>query len=106
MNIRMPPRRAGPVGPPDRSSMAGPARGSTCKVALGEPDGPVAMSEGIEVQRGFAAVVEAGALRAEGVDQVVEHRDDVATLVVLELLHLVDDVGALAAIGLGERLLI
>src|SRR3984893_17020080 len=109
-NMRMPPVRPGPVGPPGRSSMAGPgrgsARGSTWSVALGEPDAPEAMSEGIEVERRFAPAVETGDFRAVGIDQVVEHRDDVAPLVVLELLHLVKDVGALAGIRFVECLLV
>src|SRR5438132_332404 len=96
MNRRMPPVRAGPPAGPGRSSMAGPARGSTWSVALGgEVDAPIPMSKGVKVQRGLAPIVEATNLRGVGVDQVVEHRDDVATLVVLELLHLVDDVGPL-----------
>src|SRR3989441_949110 len=107
MNRRMPPVRAGPPAGPGRSSMAGPARGSTWSVTLGgEVDAPIPMSEGVEIQRRFAPIVEAADLRAVGVDQVVEHRDDVATLVVFELLHLVDDVGALAGIGLGQGLLV
>src|ERR1700738_1059895 len=99
-NMRMPPVRPGPVGPPGRSSMAGPARGSTCRGAPGEPDAPGALvgGIGIEVERRFAPAVETGDFRAVGIDQVVEHRDDVAPLVVLELLHLVNDVGALAGI--------
>src|SRR5439155_926484 len=96
MNRRMPPVRAGPPAGPGRSSMAGPARGSTWSVALGgEVDAPIPMSKGVKVQRGLAPIVEATNLRGVGVDQVVEHRDDVATLVVLELLHLVDDVDPL-----------
>src|ERR1700716_506921 len=106
MNIQMPPVLPGPPGVPCRSSIAGPARGSTCSVALGEPDVPEAMSEGVEVQRRLAPLVESSDFRAVGVDEVVEHRDDVAALLVLELLHLVDDVGALAGIGLGESLLV
>src|SRR5207248_497398 len=106
MNSQMPPVLAGPPVGPGRSSIAGPARGSTCSVALGEPDVPVAMSEGVEVERSFAPLVESRDFRAVGVDEVVEHRDDVAALLVLELLHLVDDVGALAGIGLGEGLLV
>src|SRR6267143_1652010 len=107
MNMRMPPVRAGPPVPPGRSSMAGPARGSTWSAALGgEVDVSIPMSEGIEVERGLASVVEAADFRAVRVDQVVEHRDDVATLFVFELLHLVDQVGAFAGIGLRQRLLV
>src|SRR3989441_2111885 len=106
MNIQMPPVLAGPPVGPGRSSMAGPARGSTCSVVLCEPDVPEAMSEGVEVELRLAPLVKARDFRAVCIDQVVEHRDDVAALLVLELLHLVDEVGALAGIGLGESLLV
>src|SRR5437868_8977121 len=107
MNRRMPPVRAGPPAGPGRSSMAGPARGSTWSVALGgEVDAPIPMSKGVKVQRGLAPIVEATNLRGVSVDQVVEHRDDVATLVVLELLHLVDDVGPLRGVDLFQGVLV
>src|ERR1700681_4396172 len=106
MNSQTPPVFAGPRLGPGRSSMAGPARGSTCSVALGKPDVSEAMSKGVEVERGLAPIVESGDLRAVGVDEVVEHRNDVAALVVLEILHLVDDVGALGGIWFREGLLV
>src|SRR6476646_5410458 len=62
-----------------RAATGGPA--GTSRSPLGEPDGAVAMAERVEVQRPLAWH-EPGHLRAVGVDQVVEERDDVAALVV------------------------
>ena len=45
-------------------------------------------------------------LAACGVDEVVEERDDVAALVVLLLLHLLDDLAAGLVVGLGQRLVV
>src|SRR6476646_3150805 len=80
-----------------RAAEGGPA--GTSSSPLGEGDGAVAMAERVEVQRPLAWH-EPGHLRAVGVDEVVEERDDVAALVVLELLHLDDE---LVALGKGVR---
>src|SRR5229473_2214109 len=73
--------------------------------ALAEPDGAEAMAERIEVQ-GALAWLEPAHLRAVGVDQVVEERNDVTALVVLELLHLALESDALGLIHLGQSLLV
>src|SRR2546430_337936 len=99
MNPAIPPRRPRRTG----TAVRGPASTNAASVALGEPDGSVSMSERVEVQRP-PVHLEPFDLRAVGVDQVVEERDDVPALVVLQLLHLVDDVAPLGRVHLGQRL--
>src|SRR5580765_7661338 len=87
---------------PGRAAVGGPA--GTRSSPLGEPDGAVAMAERVEVERSLAWH-EPGHLRAVGVEQVVEERDDVAALVVLELLHLDHELVPLGEIRRGHGLL-
>src|SRR6476619_1434392 len=104
-------RRMKPQIPPNcgisarlgRAAEGGPA--GTSSSPLGEGDGAVAMAERVEVQRPLARH-EPDHLRAVGVDEVVEERDDVAALVVLELLHLDHELVALGQRGRRHGLLV
>src|SRR6185437_6341796 len=89
-------RTMNPASPPWRFGGA---------VVLAEPDGSVPMAERVEVLRRLARN-EPGHLGAVAVDQVVEERDDVPTVVVFDGLHLVDDVAPFALVDLGPGLLV
>src|SRR5215469_3546348 len=73
--------------------------------ALGEPDRTEAVAEAIQVE-GALAWLEPLHLGRVAVDQATEERDDVPAVVVLELLHLVLDLGALRRVGAGQRLVV
>src|SRR5262249_23034356 len=74
-------------------------------VPLREPDGAEAMAERVQVQSSFAGH-ESIHFLAVGVDQVVEERNDVPALVVLELLHLMLERHALGLVDLAQCLLV
>src|SRR6202158_5652246 len=94
-----------PTASPGGACVVVPPGAAVGALLLAEPDGAVAMAERGEVQSAFAGH-ESGDLRAVGVDQVVEERNDVPALVVLELLHLVLERDPLGLVDLGQRLLV
>src|SRR5215472_5515984 len=71
--------------------------------ALAEPDRTETVAEAIQVQRALARLEPLHVGRV-GVDEAAEERDDVPADVVLDLLHLVLDLGALGRVGFGQRL--
>src|SRR2546421_9799581 len=98
-------RRTMKTAIPPRRTAAGEAWGRGPASPLTEPDGAEAMTECVQIQCPLARL-ESLNLGAVGVDQVVEEGDDVAALLVLDLLHLVDDVASLSGVHLGQRLLV
>src|SRR6266446_6857283 len=114
-NSTSPPRsRRRPMNPqigfrtratPGEAVAAGPPGISVVMPPLAEPDGPVAMAKRGEVECSLARL-EPRHLGAVSVDQVVEERNDVAALVVLQFLHLVLERDALGLVDLGQRLLV
>src|SRR5437016_3093029 len=98
-------RRTMKTAMPARRTAAGEAWGRGPATPLTEPDGAEAISECVEVQ-GPLARLEPLNLGAVGIYQVVEEGNDVAALLVLELLHLVDDVASFSGVHLGQRLLV
>src|SRR5439155_23627535 len=82
-----------PGGPAPGKGTLGPAGCST----LDKVDRAVPVAVLVEVQRASVRL-QAGELRAVAVDEVLEPGDDVAASVVLDLLHLLDDLAALVLV--------
>src|SRR5437764_1218516 len=71
-----------------------------------EPDRPVAVAEGVEREHALVALLDALDLGAVAVEERREAPDQVAAVVVLHLLHVVQDLRPLLLVDGAERLLV